>query len=338
MKIILLSGGSGTRLWPLSNDSRSKQFLKIISKPDKELESMVQRIWRQLDLNGLLDSVYISTNKQQMDVIHNQLGSEVPLIIEPERRDTFPAISLVASYLYSVEKVDPLDVMIVMPVDSYVENKFFDKIKDLERAIEQLDVDILLMGVNPSSASAKYGYIIPEKTKRQTSMKVTEFKEKPTEMEAERLLKQNVLWNCGVFAFRLGYIIEQLEKRGLPTDFTEAVQHYERFPKISFDYEIVEKAEKIAVIPYDGYWEDLGTWDALTGKMDMSEIGKVTKSDDCFNTHIINELDIPIILLGTSNTLITASPDGILVADKEKSHRIKEMVKDLNGFKSTANV
>ncbi|EIJ81352.1 mannose-6-phosphate isomerase [Bacillus methanolicus PB1] len=333
MKLILLSGGSGKRLWPLSNESRSKQFLKILPRSDEELESMVQRIWRQLDANQLVDDAYISTSKAQADIIQSQLGTEVPLIIEPERRDTFPAIALASTYLYSTIGAHPDEVITVMPVDPFVENQFFNKVKDLEDVIGQTDVDIALIGVNPTYPSTKYGYIIPDKDEtnyeqQQTYIKVKSFKEKPTEEQAQRLIKQHALWNCGVFAFKLGYIIKQLEKKGLPARFDELIQHYDRLPKISFDYEIVEKADRIKVIPYNGYWKDLGTWNTLTEEMETNMIGSGSMSEDCSNTHLINELDIPVIVLGASNMVVATSPDGILVTDKAKSHLIKEFVND----------
>ncbi|MFD3448188.1 sugar phosphate nucleotidyltransferase [Microbacteriaceae bacterium 4G12] len=333
MKLILLSGGSGKRLWPLSNDFRSKQFLKMLTCPENKLESMVQRIWRQLELNGLLDDAYISTNNDQVDVIQSQLGTGVPLIIEPERRDTFPAIVLAAVYLYSILGVHVNEVITVMPVDPLVEDQFFDKIKDLEGVIKESGMDLALIGVSPTYASTKYGYIIPDKEEMnrkqpQSYIKVNGFKEKPTEEQAQQLIQQHALWNCGVFAFRLGYIIEKLQERGLPTQYNEVVQHYEKLPKISFDYEIVEKAGQIAVIPYNGYWKDLGTWNTLTEEMQANIIGRGSMSEDCIDTHIINELDIPVVVVGTSNMVIATSPDGILVSDKKRSHHIKEMIKD----------
>ncbi|WP_416829177.1 sugar phosphate nucleotidyltransferase [Ectobacillus polymachus] len=329
MKLILLSGGSGKRLWPLSNDYRSKQFLKMLVSPENKLESMVQRIWRQLGLSGLLDVTYISTNNNQADVIQSQLDTGVPIIIEPERRDTFPAIALAAAYLYSILGVNENEVITVMPVDPFVENRFFDKVKDLEWVIRQEDVEIGLIGVNPTYASTKYGYIIPSE-KLQIYSKVKGFKEKPSEEQAKRLLTQDALWNCGVFAFRLGYMMNQLEERGLPTQYDELIQHYGKLPKISFDYEIVEKAKQIVVIPYNGYWKDLGTWNTLTDEMQTNIIGRGSMSEDCKGTHIINELDIPVVVVGMSNLVVATSSDGILISDKKSSHQIKEIVKDFD--------
>lgn len=333
MKLILLSGGSGKRLWPLSNDSRSKQFLKVLTSPDKGLESMVQRIWRQLQQNQLSDDAYISTNKIQTDILQSQLGTNIPLIIEPERRDTFPAIILASSYLYSIAGVDLDEIITIMPVDPYIEDSFFDHVKDLEKIVKETNVDIALIGVNPSYASTKYGYILPDKNEinegtEQSHMKVKGFKEKPTEEQAVGLIEQHALWNCGVFAFRLGYMIHLLEGRGFPTLYDEVIQNYDRLPSISFDYEIVEKAKKIAAIPYKGKWKDIGTWNTLSEEMESKIIGRGLISDDCTGTHLINELDIPIIVLGTSDLIIASSPDGIVVSEKGKSENIKEVVKN----------
>ncbi|MCH6268420.1 sugar phosphate nucleotidyltransferase [Neobacillus citreus] len=334
MKLILLSGGSGKRLWPLSNDSRSKQFLKMLTRTKDELESMVQRIWRQLDSNQLSNHAYISTSKTQVDIIQSQLGTEVPLIIEPQRRDTFPAIALAAAYLYSIIGVNRNEVIIVMPVDPFVENQFFNKVKELEDVILDSTMDIALIGVHPTYASTKYGYIIPEKGKGDCEqacgyINVIGFKEKPTEEQAKHLIKNQALWNCGVFAFKLGYMIDQLEKRGFPAQYDKVIENYSSLPKISFDYEIVEKAKRIAVIPYNGYWKDLGTWNTLTEEMETNILGSGSISQDCTNTHLINELEVPVFVLGASNIVVATSPDGILVSEKSASHQVKEIVKDM---------
>ena len=126
MKLVLLSGGSGKRLWPLSNDARSKQFLKMLENDNKELVSMVQRVWGQITSNELSDSSYIATSKSQIEIMQSQIGSDVPLIVEPERRDTFPAIALAATYLYSYKNVGLDEVIAILPVDPYVENHFFE--------------------------------------------------------------------------------------------------------------------------------------------------------------------------------------------------------------------
>ncbi|MBG9564160.1 sugar phosphate nucleotidyltransferase [Brevibacillus agri] len=329
MKLVLLSGGSGKRLWPLSNDVRSKQFLKLIRNGESEPESMVQRVWRQLASNQCLDMAYISTSQSQVDLIYNQLGPNVPLILEPQKRDTFPTIALIASYLHSVEHLGPDEVVTVMPVDSFVEDHFFQKLKGLERVIKESGADLALMGVAPTYPSTKYGYIIPVQTKKgpQSCLQVERFTEKPSVEAANKLLAQGALWNCGVFAFRLGYLLGELQKKKLPVDYDELVARYLELPKISFDYEIVEKAKHVVVVPYEGDWKDLGTWNTLTEEMSDSSVGRVHLEESA-NTHVINELDLPIVTIGLSDVVVAASPDGILVAAKDKSHIVKDIAND----------
>lgn len=327
MKLILLSGGSGKRLWPLSNDARSKQFLKVLEGNNHNLESMVQRVWGQLDNVDLQDSTVIATSKSQVDMIYSQLGYQVPLIIEPSRRDTFSAIALASSYLYSIENVGLSEVVAVLPVDPYVEDRFFDRVKDLEEVLKASGSNLALVGVEPTIPSSKYGYIVPEKDESKKVYKeVNSFTEKPDAVKAQELIKQGALWNCGVFAFKLGFLISILEEKGLPTSYDTLLEQYSALPKISFDYEVVEKTDNIVVIPYDGYWKDLGTWNTLTEEMAAEQIGRGIICEESSNTHLINELDIPVTILGISNAVVAISPDGILVSDKAKSPKIKELV------------
>ncbi|MEJ9225061.1 sugar phosphate nucleotidyltransferase [Priestia aryabhattai] len=327
MKLVLLSGGSGKRLWPLSNDSRSKQFLKVLEDKDQYLQSMVQRVWTQISNVGLADSTVIATGKSQEDMIKSQLDNQAGLIIEPCRRDTFPAIALAASYVYSVQKADLDEVVAILPVDPYVDDQFFTRVQDLEEVVQNSDAQLALIGVTPTYPSSKYGYIVPTAEKSSGEYRrVSRFTEKPSEEQAASLIEDGALWNCGVFAFKLGYVISILEEKGISTDYEELLKQYETLPKISFDYEVVERTKDIVVLPYDGYWKDLGTWNTLTEEMATSQIGKGVISADSENVHLINELDIPVTVLGGSNLIVAASPDGILVSDKEASPRIKELV------------
>lgn len=327
MELVLLSGGSGKRLWPLSNDARSKQFLKVLENKNGVQCSMVQRVWEQLNDVGLGGSTVIATSKSQVDVIQNQLGNNVPLIIEPERRDTFPAIALAATYLYSIKGISLNEIVAVLPVDPYVQENFFDRIKDLEQVIRETEADLALIGVKPTYPSEKYGYIVPKVEKEKGDfLTVSHFKEKPSEEVARELIKKNALWNCGVFAFKLNYVISRLLELDLPIQYEELLKKFDRLPKNSFDYEIVEKAEKIVSIVYEGDWKDLGTWNTLTEEMPAEVIGKGIVSVDSKNTHLINELDIPVAILGISNAIVAVSPDGILVTDKDASPKVKELV------------
>ncbi|UQZ75706.1 mannose-1-phosphate guanylyltransferase [Niallia circulans] len=329
MKLILLSGGSGKRLWPLSNDTRSKQFLKVLDNNLNEKVSMVQRVWNQLTEVKLKNDTVIATSKIQSEMIHSQIGTDITIITEPERRDTFPAIALAATYLHTLGSISEDEVIVVLPVDPYVENNFFLKLKELEQLLNKSNSDLALIGVKPTYPSSKYGYIVPIKETGE-HLEVSHFIEKPAEEDAEKLIRENALWNCGVFGFKLSYLLGLLREKKIPLDYYDLLKDYSSLPKISFDYEVVERAKHIVALQYEGYWKDLGTWNTLTEEMTTSLVGKGIISEECNNTHLINELDIPITVLGTSNLIVAASPDGILVSDKASSPKIKDLIKEFD--------
>ncbi len=328
MKIILLSGGSGKRLWPLSNDARSKQFLRLLTRPDGEPESMIQRVVRQIKDAGLTDDIVVATGINQKDAIESQLGDALSIVTEPCRRDTFPAIVLACSYLAS--KGTPADEpVIVMPCDSYTEAQYFKVIGRMAHAVSDGVADLVLMGIRPTYPSAKYGYIVPaEKAEGDGAQPVKRFTEKPDVPTAEKLIAEGAFWNGGVFAFRLGYLSD-IAARVMPgMDFKALRNNYATLPKISFDYEVVEKATSVAVMPYAGQWKDLGTWNTLTDELDQPFHGNVVV-EDCGNSYVINELEIPVVAIGAKSMVIAASPDGILVSELAKSENLKHLVDGL---------
>ncbi len=323
MQIILLSGGSGKRLWPLSNDARSKQFLKLLQTADGSYESMVQRVAHQISESQIDADITVATSVSQKDSITNQLGSAVDVVTEPERRDTFPAIALSASYLIKSKKCSLDEVVVVMPSDSYVEASYFDTIAKMAKAVETGTVDMVLMGITPTEPSTKFGYIVPNQVANDGEIiTVNRFTEKPNEAAAKELIAQGAMWNGGVFAFKLSYISKIIDQYITADTFEDIHDRYSEFKKISFDYEVVEKATSIGLVPYSGAWSDLGTWNSLTEKIESSTIGNAT-TDNCRNTHVINELDTPVICLGVENLIVATSPDGILVSTKEESVNLK---------------
>lgn len=335
MQLILLSGGSGKRLWPLSNDARSKQFLPLLAKPDGGMESMIQRVVRQIRDAKLTDNITFATNAVQRDSIINQLGEDVNVVTEPERCDTFPAIALAASYLAKEKKCNDDEVVVIMPCDVYTESKYFATIAKMVKAVENNVADLVLMGITPTYPSEKFGYVVPESTQSSESafnnecLRVARFTEKPNEEKARELLKQNAFWNGGVFAFRLGYIMNIVSQYLKTETFLETRNRYAEFPKISFDYEVAEKAESVAVVPFSGEWKDLGTWNALCEELPSTHIGNVMMGDNNVNTHTVNELGIPVFCNGLKDVIVAASPDGIMVCDKQDSEKIKDYANKL---------
>lgn len=328
MNIILLSGGSGKRLWPLSNDVRSKQFIKLFKDDAGEYESMVQRVYRQIAAVDSKAKITIATSKSQASAIKNQLGEKVSVCVEPCRRDTFPAILLATAYLHDELGVAENESVAVCPVDPYVDNSYYEAVQRMGQLVEQGSANLTLMGIEPDSPSEKYGYIIPESDGEVSAVKA--FKEKPDTETAKTYLAQKALWNGGVFAFRLGYLLEKAHSMVDFADYRDLYNKYETLTKISFDYAVVEKEQSIQVLRYNGSWKDVGTWNMMAGVMADATKGKVTMDDTCDNTQVVNELDIPIICMGCKDMIIAASGDGILVSDKERSDFMKPYVEKLD--------
>jgi mannose-1-phosphate guanylyltransferase len=325
MHIILLSGGSGKRLWPLSNEIRSKQFLKVLKNEAGEPESMVQRVFRQLHAAGIDTHVVVAAGRSQEQSLRIQLGSSADLVLEPDRRDTFPAIALSCTYLADVKKVPLDEVVVVLPVDVFADLEYFTTLLRMEQAVLDNAADLVLMGIAPDHPSEKFGYILPT-AERDGVYTVRGFVEKPDAVRAAGLLAEGAYWNGGVFAFRLGYLMSIVAKQRPDCDFPTLLAQYGTLRKISFDYEVVEKATSIAMVPYRGRWKDLGTWNTLASELGPGCLGKGLIAEPTGDNHIINELDIPIVALGTSDLVIVASPDGILVSDREHSTTLKKHV------------
>ena len=331
MKFVLLSGGSGKRLWPMSNDSRSKQFLKVLTDGEGSAQSMVQRVWRQLERAGLAGDAYICTSKAQVEMIESQVG-DVPLIVEPARRDTFAAIALATLYLTDTCGVSDDEAIVVLPVDPYVEDDYFAALVDLEFDMRASGADLALLGVDPTEPSSKFGYI---KVARHAAdagfadgeprgyMRVEAFVEKPEREAAERLIAEGALWNCGVFCFRAGYIKEILRRKAYPYRYGELCARYDEVVQRSFDYEVVEHAGSVVVAAYGGAWKGLGTWETLSDEMSAQVVG-LGAAVGCVGTHVINELGIPLVAIGLQNVMVVATPDGILAADKAQSGQLKQ--------------
>lgn len=327
MNIVLLSGGSGKRLWPLSNDALSKQFLKLLENGKGEKESMVQRVYRQIEEVIGESNIVIATGKSQVDSIESQLPDSVSVVAEPERRNTYPAILLACAYLKYKKSVKDDEPVLVLPVDPYTEEVFFETLKEMEEQINNNRSELVLMGVIPTEPSEKYGYIICEDDESEIK-KVIKFQEKPNKEKAIELLKENAYWNAGVFGFKLGYILNILSKEIAYNSFEDVYNNFSKLTKNSFDYEVVEKARSISMVPFEGQWMDLGTWDALSEEIPHQEIGNVV-CDDCQNTTIVNVENKPVVVLGIDNAVIVNSVEGVLISEKNKTEGLKKYVENL---------
>ena len=319
MNIILLSGGSGTRLWPISNGTRSKQFIKIFKTDSGDYESMVQRMYRMIKKVSPNANIVIATSESQVASIHNQLGNDVNISLEPCRKDTFPAIALATAYLHDVMGIDENEKVVVCPVDPLVDETYF---YSLTKVFELAgNCNLALMGIKPTYPSEKYGYILEKNG-------TVFFKEKPDKETAEKYISEGALWNGGVFGYRISYLLGLIESLCGASNYEDLLKSYPTLKKISFDYAIAENERNIKIEKYAGRWKDLGTWNTFSEAMSEQFTGNVVLGENCENTHVINELSIPIIVLGLKDSVVAASPDGILVSKKEASSHLKEYAPD----------
>ena len=335
MQIILLSGGSGKRLWPLSNGTRAKQFLQLLPAPQGGRESMVQRVVRQLNEQGLGENINFATSLAQKDQLCNQIQGNIQFITEPDHRGTLPAIALSALYLSEQQHACRDEIIMVMPCDSFVSDEYYTALRRTIKIVEDRKAKFGLLGIRPTSETpfTRYGYIFAETpsdpTNPEAHSKVIRFYEKPEPEIARTLITQGALWNAGVFVFRLGDMLDIAQAQLQATTYADLYSRYSELPKLSFDRMVIEKETDLAVVRYGGKWKDLGSWNSLLEETDLSTMGNVMIGRDVVNTHIINELDQPLLCVGTHNMVVAATNDGILVSRKDISGTIKHNVDQL---------
>ncbi|MDO4285108.1 MAG: sugar phosphate nucleotidyltransferase [Eubacteriales bacterium] len=388
MYICLLSGGSGKRLWPLSNSLRSKQYIKILEPEkiaDKGAESsaslhdsvdpknpeskyapdavssycsMLQRVWGQLGAAGFgEDKRLLTAGQGQREIIQSQLGN-VKIAVEPDRRDTFPAVLLSCAYAHEVMGADPDEAICFLPVDPYAEQLYFQTLASLEGVLQETGADVVLMGVRPEKPESKFGYFVPETgaetgsrdtrptdsavstahaasapavsrenrgtTAQSSYFRIARYVEKPAPDAAAQLVADGALVNCGVFCMKIGSMLDLARSLAGTASYEALYRCYDRLPKISFDYQVLEHSDNLCAVPYSGMWKDLGTWDALSGEMALPSLGDCALRD-CHGTNAVNELEIPLLAVGCEDLMIVASYDGILVAPKDRCPEIKSI-------------
>lgn len=338
MKVILLSGGSGRRLWPLSNGARSKQFLRLLPSPGGRTESMIQRVSRQIT-DAVPDAeIIVTTVAAQRDAITIQLGEKVTLLTEPERRRTYPAILLAAAYLMD-RGTDLAEPIVILPCDTFTDDSYFSLLSRLAEAATERVADIVLAGVTPTYPSAKYGYVLADgDTGSDRPLPVSYFTEKPTPERAATLINEGALWNGGVFAMQLGFLADlvnaELARNAASISGSDdntlarITSVYGNIEAASFDRAVVKDCKRLAVIHYDGDWKDLGTWNTLIDHVEPTGHGNI-RTEGCKDTYIINELEMPLVCIGGEGLVIAAGHDGILVSKRTMSENVKHLVDDL---------
>jgi len=339
MKVIILAGGTGTRLWPLSRDRYPKQFIKF---QDRKY-SLFQDTFERSALLAELNDIYVVTNKNYKFLIMGaveELGYNYPednILLEPEAKNTLPAIFAGVDTILKREKNRP-DAMIIFPSDHLIE-----KSKEFVRIIkssEYLAKDSLItFGIRPSTPHTGYGYIAPGEKKGEYGYKVKEFKEKPDYQTAIDYIAKGYYWNSGIFMFNSKIFLEEVERftPEIAQAFKEAKNLEEAFSnipgKISIDYGIMEKSRRVAIVPVDIGWSDLGSFDSFYEVFKCDEKNNIAGKEhllmNCRNNIVHSEDGKLVVTIGVDDLIIIDNRDALLVCKKEHSQKVKDVVEEL---------
>jgi len=355
---VILAGGSGTRLWPLSRKSYPKQFVPLLGGGTL-FQDAVRR------MSGSSETVQFArpmvlTNSLFRFIIAEQLAQEgidpEAILIEPEGRNTAPAI--LAAVLYLAQK-QPDTIMLVAPSDHVISDKaaFHEAVGKGLSAIAQ--GQMVTFGIQPTRAEAGYGYLQigarPDGSGQPIAL--SSFVEKPDAARAQEMLETgNYLWNAGIFLFAVKDILAAFE-RHTPDLFKtvgQAVAQAEadlgflrlaeepwgRADNVAIDYAIMERADNLSVVPYDAGWSDLGDWDAVWGHMqpdgDGVALSGAATAIDCRNSLLRSETEgLEIVGLGLDNIVAVAMNDAVLIANKSCTQDVKKVVEALQRKGST---
>lgn len=330
MQIILLSGGSGKKLWPLTNDIQAKQFIPLFKDSSGFSETMIQRIYRQITTLYPKADITVATFRSQTSVVRNQLGEEVHISVEPARKSTFPATVLASQYLKNIRKIDENETVVVCPVALYMEDVFFQHVSELSGIVEDRD-GIAILGTEAHGVRPEYGCIIPEDSSlvsRLRSFTVSAGRE-----STEKLVSGGALYNAGFFAFKLGKFLGFANRILDYRDYDELFSTYDSLPACSLEQILTEQKLDSPVYVLRGNEElnDLGTWEAISSVTGSNIIGDGYVSDSCESVNVINNTGIPVLAVGLKNLVISASQQGILVASKGESTDISPYVEHIRG-------
>ena len=343
MKYVILAGGSGTRLWPLSRTKFPKQFLNLVNK-----NSLIQNTALRVSKNNGKD-IFVITNKNSQKIIYKQLKKVLSnfkknnLILEPIGKNTAPAIAFGSLFF------KPDDIIVILSADHYIKDeKKFNKILDKAEKIAEENY-IVTLGIIPDSPKTSYGYIEKSNDAIYDGFKVKKYIEKPEESRAKKYLKKgNYFWNAGIFIFKISIFLNELKKHS--TDIYNTLEKlkykkekkkkitindYKDFKNISVDYAIMEKSNLLVVIPSDFGWSDIGGFKSLYEILDKDKKNNVIKIED--NNFInINSKNImvigenrKIVAIDLENISIIDTPDALLVTNNKSTEKIKEVVEYL---------
>jgi mannose-1-phosphate guanylyltransferase/mannose-6-phosphate isomerase len=344
MKVVILAGGSGTRLWPISRHSFPKQFLHFGDKQSL-LQKTVKRFLGEFDAQDIL----IMTHQQYFHLVKNQVSSldprlESQIIVEPERKNTAPAIALAVKYMQEFMNAQDDECFVVCSSDHLLspENVFLEGIRrGIYLAQKKQHV---VFGIRPNKPETGYGYIKPKKG----CSGVEKFVEKPDVATAQQyVLSGEYLWNSGIFVFQIGHLIQELSKvcptisEKMHGAFSEMVQNFAEMPDISIDYALMEKSSTISVIPLEITWSDVGSWDSVYEMLDKDsdqnvKIGNVL-AQDTRNCLIVGDKRL-ISTIGLDEVFVIETEDALFIGKKGESQKVKGLVEELRKRESKETI
>lgn len=339
MKVVILAGGSGTRLWPFSRNSFPKQFLHF-GDGQSLLQKTVGRFIQTVSPRDIL----IVTNQNYLHLVKSQLISLDPrlggqILVEPERKNTAPAIYLAVKYFQEIGQIDPDDCFLVSSSDHIIapEETFLEAVLLAEEIARQ--GCHVIFGIRPHKPETGYGYIQVKPDREKPFWEVEKFVEKPDyALAQEYLLSGSYLWNSGIFLFQTRFFLQEMQRLcpqiaelGADT-FQDTISRFSEMPDISIDYALMEKTQSTFVIPLEVTWSDVGSWDSVYD---------VLEKDENQNAKVGNILDIDtknclimggkrlISTIGLEDLLVIETEDALLIGKKGESQRVKSLVEEL---------
>lgn len=347
MKTFILAGGGGERLWPLSRNNFPKQFLKL----NGSMSLFQQTVGRLLGAVSPEDMIVITNSSYQFHVSSalnslpgmNGSVSGAHTILEPLSRNTAPAIALGVKYCQERLGCPEDEIIFLSPSDHIIKppDEFAKRVRCAEEIAQK--GYIVTFGIKPDKPETGYGYLKfggpSSEDCAQKFFKVERFAEKPDRDTAKRYIYEgNYYWNSGMFAFSIRTILEELQRYApdifeiCHQGYEEMLLHFQRMPNISIDYAVMEKSDKVVALPFDLYWNDVGSWDSLFDILDKDANGNVLQGDvvaiDTKDTFLLGKKRL-ITAVGLENCLVVETDDAILIAKKGEAQKVKDIVKKL---------
>ena len=339
---VLICGGAGTRLWPVSRESMPKQFVSLVAQ-----ESTFQQVLQRIKDPNLFARPIIITNAEFRFIVAEQLrecGAEADIILEPMRRDSAPAIAVAA--LLAAER-DPQALVLVLAADHVIRNPDEFIAACRQASAVAAEGRIVTFGIRPTYPATNYGYIRPgAQVNGSAVLTVDAFVEKPDADTAARYVEDRYLWNSGNFLFDARAMLGEIERfepaiaeaaraavesRTRDLDFVRlAAEPFARAPQISIDYAVMERTGLAAVLPAEIAWSDVGSWASVWDVMERDADGNSLKGPvvalDTHNSLIRSEDSVLTAVAGLDDVIVVTTADAVLVTSRHKAEQVKTLV------------